>query len=84
MQPTMAIVPSKIRTEQAGNRRHGIGGLRPRMVLYNEGNPDDEAIGSMVTAELRARPDAASVVGAKWNSWREKDCQRNVSYGQRN
>lgn len=53
----------KIRTEEAGKRSHGIGRLRPRMVLYNESNPDDEAIGMVVKADLRARPDAVIVVG---------------------
>ena len=53
----------KVRTEEAGKRSHGVGKLRPRMVLYNEGNPDDEAIGTVVAADLRARPDAIVVVG---------------------
>lgn len=52
-----------VRTEHAGKRSHGIGCLRPRMVLYNEHNPDDEAIGSVTSADLRARPDALIVVG---------------------
>jgi NAD-dependent histone deacetylase SIR2 len=47
----------------AEKRSHGIGRLRPRMVLYNEHNPDDEAIGSCVSADLRTRPDAVIVVG---------------------
>lgn len=46
-----------------GGRSHGIGRLRPRIVLYNEQNPDDEAIGAVVSADLRARPDAVIVVG---------------------
>jgi NAD-dependent histone deacetylase SIR2 len=33
------------------------------MVLYNEHNPDDEAIGAVVKADLRTRPDALIVVG---------------------
>jgi NAD+-dependent protein deacetylase SIR2 len=52
-----------LRTEHAGKRSHGIGRLRPRMVLYNEHNPDDEAIGAVVKADLRTRPDALIVVG---------------------
>ncbi|KMU87349.1 Sir2 family histone deacetylase Hst4 [Coccidioides immitis H538.4] len=32
-------------------------------VLYNEHNPDEEAIGSVVRADLRTRPDALVVVG---------------------
>ena len=53
----------EVRTEQAGKRSHGIGKLRPRMVLYNEHNPDDDAIGAVSAADLRARPDAVIVVG---------------------
>ncbi|KAL5383578.1 hypothetical protein PMIN02_009562 [Paraphaeosphaeria minitans] len=44
-------------------RSHGVGRLRPRMVLYNEHNPDDEAIGACSKADLRTRPDAVIVVG---------------------
>lgn len=33
------------------------------MVLYNEHNPDEDAIGSVTTADLRTRPDALIVVG---------------------
>jgi NAD-dependent histone deacetylase SIR2 len=51
------------RTEHAGKRSHGIGRLRPRMVLYNEHNPDDEAIGAVVKSDMRTRPDALIVVG---------------------
>ncbi|EEP78561.1 hst4p protein [Uncinocarpus reesii 1704] len=47
----------------AGQRSRGIGKLRPRIVLYNEHNPDEEAIGSVVRRDLRARPDALVVVG---------------------
>ena len=46
-----------------GKRSHGIGKLRPRMVLYNEHNPDDEAIGAVTRDDLRKRPDAVIVVG---------------------
>ncbi|KAK8048951.1 DHS-like NAD/FAD-binding domain-containing protein [Apiospora phragmitis] len=52
-----------IRTYHAGKRSHGIGKLRPRMVLYNEYNPDEEAIANIVKADTRARPDAVIVVG---------------------
>ena len=52
-----------IRTNHAGKRSHGVGRLRPRMVLYNEHNPDEEAIGACMGADLRARPDAIIVVG---------------------
>ncbi|GAM83567.1 hypothetical protein ANO11243_015550 [Dothideomycetidae sp. 11243] len=53
----------RVRTSVAGKRSHGIGRLRPRMVLYNEHNPDDEAIGNVVAEDLRKRPDAIIVVG---------------------
>ena len=52
-----------LRTSHAGKRSHGIGKLRPRIVLYNEHNPDEEAIGAVVTSDLRTRPDAIVVVG---------------------
>ncbi|CAG8950545.1 hypothetical protein HYFRA_00002752 [Hymenoscyphus fraxineus] len=46
-----------------GLRSHGIGRLRPRMVLYNEFNPDEEAIGAVSHADIKTRPDAVLVVG---------------------
>lgn len=46
-----------------GQRSRGVGKLRPRIVLYNEHNPDEEAIGSVVSSDLRTRPDALVVVG---------------------
>ncbi|KAI1180669.1 DHS-like NAD/FAD-binding domain-containing protein [Nemania sp. FL0916] len=52
-----------VRTSHAGKRSHGIGRLRPRMVLYNEYNPDEEAIANVFRADLRTRPDAIIVVG---------------------
>lgn len=52
-----------VRTSHAGKRSHGIGRLRPRMVLYNEFNPDEDAIVNVVKADMRARPDAVVVVG---------------------
>lgn len=52
-----------VRTVYEGKRSHGIGKLRPRMVLYEEQNPDAEAIGACTTADLRARPDCVIVVG---------------------
>lgn len=52
-----------IRTTHEGKRSHGIGRLRPRMVLYNEHNPDDEAIGTVTRHDLQKRPDAVIVVG---------------------
>ena len=60
---TQCVENDQIRTDVAGKRSHGIGRLRPRMVLYNESNPDDEAIGAVVKADLQKRPDAVIVVG---------------------
>ena len=59
----VCVATDNARTEHAGKRSHGIGRLRPRMVLYNEHNPDDEAIGAVVKSDLRTRPDALIVVG---------------------
>ncbi|KAK4128202.1 DHS-like NAD/FAD-binding domain-containing protein [Parathielavia appendiculata] len=53
----------QVRTTFAGKRSHGIGRLRPRIVLYNEYNPDEEAIGNVSKADLRRVPDAVIVVG---------------------
>ena len=66
--PTPAPCPEclahdTLRTSHAGKRSHGVGRLRPRIVLYNEHNPDDEAIGAVITADMRTRPDAVIVVG---------------------
>jgi NAD+-dependent protein deacetylase SIR2 len=52
-----------IRTNHEGKRSHGIGRLRPRMVLYNEHNPDDVAIGDVTQFDLKKRPDAVIVAG---------------------
>lgn len=52
-----------VRTNIAGKRSHGVGRLRPRMVLYNEHNPDEDAIGAVTRSDLRSRPDALIVVG---------------------
>lgn len=46
-----------------GQRSHGVGKMRPRIVLYNEHNPDEEAIASVMNADIRSRPDAVVVVG---------------------
>ncbi|CAK4028634.1 NAD-dependent deacetylase hst4 [Lecanosticta acicola] len=66
--PVPPLCPSceetnNIRTNHLGKRSHGIGRMRPRMVLYNEHNPDDEAIGAVTKEDLRKRPDAVVVVG---------------------
>ena len=47
----------------AGKRSRGIGRLRPRIALYNEEVADSEAIGAIMKADLRTRPDAVVVVG---------------------
>lgn len=57
------IEQDQVRTAHAGKRSHGIGRIRPRFVLYNEFNPDEEAIGNVSSADLKARPDAVIVVG---------------------
>ncbi|KAL9044110.1 MAG: hypothetical protein Q9214_002730, partial [Letrouitia sp. 1 TL-2023] len=59
----VCVETDKVRTDHAGKRSHGVGRLRPNMVLYNEHNPEDETIGYVVKADLRARPDAVIVVG---------------------
>jgi NAD-dependent histone deacetylase SIR2 len=46
-----------------GLRSHGVGRLRPRMLLYNEYNVDEEAIGKVSSADIKSRPDAVIVVG---------------------
>lgn len=46
-----------------GLRSHGIGRLRPRMVLYNEHHPDMYAIGAVSASDLKKGPDAVIVVG---------------------
>jgi NAD-dependent histone deacetylase SIR2 len=56
-------VDDEVRTTHAGKRSHGIGRLRPRFVLYNEYNPDEEAIGNVCRSDLKSRPDAVIVVG---------------------
>lgn len=61
----VCIEADKVRTDHAGKRSHGVGKLRPKMLLYNEHNPEDEAIGAVTEADLRTRPDAVIVVGTK-------------------
>ena len=65
--PTPPPCPSCVENDEirqvADKRSHGIGRLRPRMVLYNEHNPDDESIGSCATYDMRMRPDAVIVAG---------------------
>ncbi|KAH8731137.1 NAD-dependent histone deacetylase-like protein SIR2 [Phaeosphaeriaceae sp. PMI808] len=61
--PCPTCVENDTIRQVADKRSHGIGRLRPRMVLYNEHNPDDEAIGSCTAADMRLRPDAVIVVG---------------------
>ncbi|KAJ5561964.1 Sirtuin family [Penicillium sp. DV-2018c] len=47
----------------AGLRSHGIGRMRPRIVLYNEHNPDEEAIASVMNADIKSRPRVLIVAG---------------------
>lgn len=61
--PCPACVDMDQARQVADKRSHGIGCLRPRMVLYNEHNPDDESIGSCATYDMRMRPDAVIVAG---------------------
>ncbi|KAF3939483.1 hypothetical protein ABW19_dt0205990 [Dactylella cylindrospora] len=49
--------------DASGKRSQGIGRMRPRIVLYNEHNPDEDAIGTVSAADLKARPDCLIVVG---------------------
>ncbi|KAF2856383.1 NAD-dependent histone deacetylase-like protein SIR2 [Plenodomus tracheiphilus IPT5] len=61
--PCSICVDEETARRVADKRSHGIGRLRPRMVLYNEHNPDDESIGSCATYDMRMRPDAVIVAG---------------------
>ncbi|EUC28920.1 hypothetical protein COCCADRAFT_40630 [Bipolaris zeicola 26-R-13] len=65
--PSPPPCPSCVQNDEirqvADKRSHGIGRLRPRMVLYNEHNPDDESIGSCASYDMRMRPDAVIVAG---------------------
>jgi NAD-dependent histone deacetylase SIR2 len=61
--PCPTCVENDAIRQVAEKRSHGIGRLRPRMVLYNEHNPDDEAIGACTAADMRLRPDAVIVAG---------------------
>ncbi|CAK7200114.1 hypothetical protein SEUCBS139899_002804 [Sporothrix eucalyptigena] len=47
----------------AGKCSHGIGRMRPRIVLYNEDNPDTEAIGNVSTADARRGANVVIVIG---------------------
>ena len=47
----------------SGKRSMGIGRLRPKVVLYNEFNPDAEVIGQITECDLTSRPDGLIVVG---------------------
>lgn len=48
---------------QAGKRQQGVGRLRPKIVLYNEFNPDAELIGQITEGDLACKPDGLIVVG---------------------
>ncbi|KAJ5656016.1 NAD-dependent protein deacetylase hst4 [Penicillium longicatenatum] len=47
----------------AEQRSHGVGRLRPRIVLYNEHNPDEEAITSVMNSDVKSRPRVLVVAG---------------------
>jgi len=49
--------------ERIGKRRHGIGRLRPNMVLYGEENPMCSEIGKLREQDLEAGPEVVFVVG---------------------
>ncbi|CAI7574743.1 unnamed protein product [Penicillium palitans] len=49
--------------QASGQRSHGIGRMRPRIVLYNEHNPDEEAITSVMNADIKSRPRVLIVAG---------------------
>ena len=49
--------------QTTGQRSHGVGRMRPRIVLYNEHNPDEEAITSVMNADIRSRPRVLVVAG---------------------
>ncbi|KAB5536491.1 DHS-like NAD/FAD-binding domain-containing protein [Coniochaeta sp. 2T2.1] len=57
------LTMEEVRINHANRRSHGVGKLRPRIVLYNEHNPDQDAIGSVSGADLKKGPDAVIVVG---------------------
>ncbi|KAG5357887.1 NAD-dependent protein deacetylase hst4 [Yarrowia sp. B02] len=63
----MPLCPACVEMEEArevaGKRPQGVGKLRPRIVLYNEFNPDAESIGELSEADLHSRPDGLIVVG---------------------
>lgn len=58
-----ACVDMEEAREVAGKRPQGVGKLRPRIVLYNEFNPDAESIGELSESDLHSRPDGLVVVG---------------------
>ncbi|QLQ82300.1 hypothetical protein HG537_0H00610 [Torulaspora globosa] len=47
----------------AGVRTHGVGKLRPRVVLYNEIHPEGDEIGKITTFDLRRKPDCLVIAG---------------------
>ncbi|KAJ5091847.1 hypothetical protein NUU61_006717 [Penicillium alfredii] len=49
--------------QMTGQRSHGVGRMRPRIVLYNEHNPDEEAITSVMNADIKSRPRVLIVAG---------------------
>ncbi|SCV04736.1 LAMI_0H18668g1_1 [Lachancea mirantina] len=50
----------------AGLRSQGVGKLRPRVVLYNEVHPDGDAIGAIISKDLKTSPDCLLIVGTSF------------------
>ena len=48
---------------QAGKRKHKVGTMRPRMVLYDELHPEAVQIGSVISKDIESGPDLVLVVG---------------------
>ena len=49
--------------ERRGQRKLGVGRLRPNVVLYGEENPNGDAIGRLTEKDLRNGPNVVLVVG---------------------
>jgi NAD-dependent histone deacetylase SIR2 len=51
------------RTIVDGKRSLSIGRLRPRIVLYDENNPEGDTIGAVLGSDIQQKPDTLIVVG---------------------
>ena len=58
----VCIETDRVRTDYNRKRSYDIRRLRPRIVFYNKYNPDEEAIGAVVGADFRSRPDTVIIV----------------------